>query len=96
VAERQSQSPADAGRRRAETITTSSSGAAVAAAASSSSGSAWIATSMLSQSRTARTVTVTTPEYIYATMSGVDWVVVGGSIWIVWGSRGDHLQVGMH
>ena len=63
VADRQSQSPADAGRRRAETITTNSSGAAAVAAvaSSSSSSSASIASSMLSRSGTARTVTVTTP-----------------------------------
>jgi len=56
VADRQN--PADADRRRAETITSS----AAAAAASSSSSSASIASSMLSRSGTTRTVTVTSVE----------------------------------
>jgi len=62
----QSQGPADAGRRRAETITTSSAGAATALAAVASSSSLSSASTMassmlLSRSGTARTVMVTTP-----------------------------------
>ena len=72
----------------------SSSGAAAAAAASSSSSSASIASSMLSQSRTARMVTVTIPSIYMQSCPG--WI--GWSMEEVYGSFGDReldLQVGI-